>query len=117
MKFFSSYAAFFIIDRKGKELIAKLVYYIVALLLIITGITKIWVPISLVYTLDQVPFLPQIGVSFLATSIPLIELIIGGLLLLKMKEKQTLFVSISHLSKTFKKSSQCESPLSRAFLF
>lgn len=76
--------------EKIKKLLYKIVYYLLALILLFTGITKIIDPLPLINTLKLLPIINEQLVILIATILPMLEIVLGLLMLLKIKPKITL---------------------------
>lgn len=76
--------------EKVKILLTSFVYYMLALILLFTGITKILDPLPLINTLKLIQFLEENLVVLIATLLPLLEMGLGLLMVLKVKPKITL---------------------------
>ncbi|MBL1212908.1 MAG: methylamine utilization protein [Ignavibacteriae bacterium] len=73
--------------EKTKILLSGIVYYSLALILLFTGITKIIDPLPLISTLKLLPIINEQAAIFTATLLPVIEIGLAILMLLKIKTK------------------------------
>ncbi|MCF8241618.1 MAG: hypothetical protein K9J16_09550 [Melioribacteraceae bacterium] len=79
-----------LINRIDKEEIRKLFstvsYYLIALILLFTGITKLIDPKPLVETLQSLKLLADEITIFTSATLPVIEIGLGAMLMLKIKQ-------------------------------